>query len=164
MALPSIISEEHIARLTARRQSPKGDVPDKALLERRRAQEIFLGVFEKTFSVQAAEHACETIGGFQRWKATDPDFCLRFNQSLGVVQDSLSSHALVRARGYRATAPDGTPLVDGDGTPIYRDGSDKILMAILGLDKKEESVGTTVTIEIVSKKEEKKVLEHQPEV
>ena len=129
--------------------------------DKRARQRIFCDVYAQTASVAMASEAAEvTSRALLTWKRTDPDFCEMYNEAIEQLQETLRSSVFVRAIGERPYDENGNPAVDADGKPIYRNASDRLSMALLGLDKdsSKDKEGGTVTIEIVSPSERRGVV------
>jgi hypothetical protein len=156
------VPESKIAEMRAELKAKHNGVADwnKARIQadKRRRQKIFCDIYAETASVTQAQRAAGvTRHAYLRWKDTDPDFCEMFNEAVEYLRFGLQSSVYVRAKGERARDEDGNPAVDADGMPIYRNGSDRLAIALLGLEKKDsnEPTGNVVSIEIVSPSQRK---------
>lgn len=154
--LPNSIPEDKIIALEKeeRKRYEKTKSVDeyrKRLAARRERQDAWLGTFEMTLSPRLA---CEKNGipysNYSNWRR-DPEFCKRFNKALESVREEMYGVAIGRAIGYRPIDDEGNPMTDGDGKPVYQGGSDRLMMAFLGMTEKSAGADLTVNIEIVSK-------------
>lgn len=154
--LPNAIPEDRIIALEKEereRYSKAKNVEEyrQRLTARRERQDAWLGTFEMTLSPRLA---CEknglSHGSYTGWRR-DPEFCKRFNKALENVREEMYGAAIGRAIGYRPMDDDGNPMTDGDGKPVYQGGSDRLMMAFLGMNEKAAGAELSVNIEIVSK-------------
>ena len=159
------VPQSKIAEMRAELKAQHNGIADwnmaKIKADIRRRQRIFCDMYAKTASAAAAERAAGvTRHAYLRWKNTDPDFCEMFNEVVEHLRFELKSSVYARAKGERPYDEEGKPAVDAEGKPIYRNGSDRLAMALLGLNKSDsdQREGGVVTIEIVSPSERKGVV------
>ena len=99
--------------------------------------------------------ACRRTGvsddQYRAWRDRDPVFCRMMNEVLVTVREELAGAAIGRAFGEAIADEEGNHAVDAAGRPIYRHGSDRLMVALLGLEQKEKDADVLVNIEIVSR-------------
>ena len=163
--MPAIIPEDFIRELDLVEKSRTNPPSVEAVKAKRNRQRLFLDIYRKILNVGAAEEKAGLASGVvNKWRRKDPEFCRMFNSALVDIKADLASHALVRARGYRKANPDGSPAFDPDGTPIYENNNDTVLMKILDMDEHRHKHEHTFTIEMVGRDRQEKVIEGSSEV
>lgn len=163
--LPQFIPQERIIQLERKQKESFGKISnligyEKTKLEKRNEQRDWLGIFKVTLSPKMACAGTNVSAAkYQGWRQTDPEFCKMYNDALKEFVEEMQGAVVNRAMGYRVASPDGTPAVDADGRPVYEGGSDRLAVAILGLEENRRP-DLTVAIEIVPRgKETKAVIE-----
>ena len=157
MALPQLIPESAIIerekRYNERHRLMLG-TPQYVELTRdkRRLQRDWLSVYQSVLSPTIANRRLGiSQGQYEGWRDHDPIFAKMFNETLELIRGELAGAAVGRAIGEAVADDDGNHALDALGRPIYRNGSDRLMVALLGLESKEQSADVMVNIEIVSR-------------
>lgn len=157
MALPQEIPESSIIEMEKRHAAQNQLMLAtpyyvQVTKEKRKLQRQWLEVFQIVLSPKAA---CDRLGigdgQYRGWLKNDPMFCKMFNEALTSIKGEMAGVAVGRAIGEAVADENGQHALDAAGRPIYRNGSDRLMVALLGLESKEKDADVLVNIEIVSR-------------
>jgi len=125
----------------------------RAIEEKRARQKVWLEAFIETGSIN---FACKAVGrtraAYLAWRKKDPWFQEQYNQAVDLLRHQVLDSVLCRAIGERPYGPDGRPLVDAEGKPVYKNASDYLAEQLLGGGADSER--GTVVIDIVCRTRE----------
>lgn len=157
MALPQLIPESAIIereKLYNERHRLMLGTPQYVELtkDKRRLQRDWLTIYQQTLSPAiATKRMGIPQSQYEGWRDHDPMFAKMFNETLELVRGELAGAAVGRAFGEAVADDEGNHALDAAGRPIYRNGSDRLMVALLGLESKEPATDILVNIEIVSR-------------
>ncbi len=159
MALPQLISADHIRKLEDEEQDKYHRVLDNYTQNRDAAdgtKELWLGVYARCLSpIVACRQSGVSLATYKKWRNTDAAFCRALNNCIADSMDELKGSVLARATGYTrpcdVNAPTDSGLEeDAEGKIIRHGASDALAKAVLGLDKPDPvagNVGVAVIID-----------------
>ena len=159
MALPNLITAEHIKKLEAIEQEKYHKVLDNYHQNRDAAdgtKELWLGVYARCLSPSiACWQSGVSLATYKRWRSTDAAFCRGLNNIIVEAKEELIGSVLSRATGYTQACDIDDPTESGhkedsSGKVIRYGASDQLARSILQLDdnKKDKNSGASVTVVI----------------
>ena len=152
-----MIPQETIDQLRAIVREKRSVVPiaehNKETLQKKRSLQLeWLATFSKLLSPAMTCKRLEIpYATYSNWKK-DPEFLELYNETLVAAKEELQGAVLVRAMGNQQSDELGNPLFDPNGRPVYSGGSDRLAIALLGLEQKS-TAPISVSIEIVSRRD-----------
>jgi hypothetical protein len=157
MALPNLIPESAIIEREKRWNEQHhlmlaSPYYAESMKEKRRLQREWLALYSTMLSpTMVNKRMGITDAQYRGWLDRDPMFARMFNDTLESVRDELAGVAIGRAIGEAVADENGNHVIDAAGRPVYRNGSDRLMTSLLGLEAKDQEADVVVSIEIVSR-------------